>query len=628
MVGLLNNVALLLVAGLVFDLFGEHSRTEKFSVRQIFTGILLGVIGLGVMLTPWELSPGLIFDARSILLSISGLFFGTLPTMIAILFTAVLRISIGGTGVWPGVAVVATSGIIGLLWRRYMRGELYDISVRELYLLGIVVHINMVLWMFTLPWPMPLKVVPAVAPWVMIIHPIGTALLGRLLVGRMGRMRAEKALLRSEHQLRVITDSLPAYVALVDLKELRYCFVNNKFVDGYKLPREKIVGSHIRDIIGEENYEFAKPYIETVRKGQPTSYENSFVTAGTKRWVNVNYVPDIGENGEADAIIVLSHDMTERRQMEEALRDNERLLRAIAANYPNSYLSVIEKDFTVGFTAGREFTKMDLDPETFVGMSLEQVFGDKTDLMRNYYQKTFAGEEQSFELFINGQHQRYNTVPLREEGGSISRILSFAENVTEQRKAELVIREANDKLREQLDEIKELEVALREQAVRDILTGLFNRRYMEETLERELSKTKRNGNVLTLVMLDLDYLKNINERYGHMAGGDEALKALSSTIQSLCRAEDTFCRYAGDEFVIILNDTPLQVAYQRVLEWQKAVADIKVNGDFKISFSAGIAEFPLHGQDGDELIQSADKALFVAKAQGRDQVVLYESDGT
>lgn len=107
------------------------------------------------------------------------------------------------------------------------------------------------------------------------------------------RKKTEEKLLQSEQQLRLITDTLPAYVAYVGLDDLRYRFVNNKFEEAYKIPREQIIGSHIKDIIGQSNYEFAQNYLDIVRQGRSTFYKNRFVTAGTERWVNVNYVPEI-----------------------------------------------------------------------------------------------------------------------------------------------------------------------------------------------------------------------------------------------------------------------------------------------------------------------------------------------
>lgn len=188
---------------------------------------------------------------------------------------------------------------------------------------------------------------------------------------------------------------------------------------------------------------------------------------------------------------------------------------------------------------------------------------------------------------------------------------------------------ANVQLREQLAEIKRLESVLREQAIRDPLTGLFNRRYMEEAFQQELARVSRHEKHTSVVMIDLDNLKEINDMYGHTGGGDQALLLLSEKIGSLCRTEDTFCRYAGDEFLAILRDMSQEVAYKRVMEWKEAVSKAKINTEgkeFGITFSAGIATFPAHGLDAEKLIQSADKALYRAKDAGRNCVVIYNAD--
>lgn len=441
------------------------------------------------------------------------------------------------------------------------------------------------------------------------------------------RKKAEEMLRKSEHQLQMITDSLPAFIAYVGLDDLRYRFVNSMFVEAYKLPREKIVGSHIKDIVGEENYLFAQKYLEIVRQGKAASYENSFITAGTERWVNVNYVPEFNQQGEVEAVVVLSFDITERKETEKALRESERLLRKIAESFPNSYVSIIESDFRIGFTSGREFTKRGFSPDDFVGLSLEDVFKDEAETVRKYYDETFSGQETSFELYVDGEYQYYRTVPLFSEDGSVPRILVVVENITERKQAEIAVQRANGKLKSQLAEIQELEIALRKQALHDSLTGLFNRRYMTEALERELSRTARAKGTLSIVMFDLDNLKKINDKYGHIEGGDTALKMLVETIQPLCRDEDVFCRYAGDEFVVILYETSLQAAYKRALEWRDALAKVRVvcdDGEFGITFSAGISEYPFHALTGNGLIQYADEALYQAKNLGRDRVVMAE----
>jgi len=127
---------------------------------------------------------------------------------------------------------------------------------------------------------------------------------------------------------------------------------------------------------------------------------------------------------------------TEKRKAMAALGESEKLLRTIAANYPNSYLSIIEKDLTLGFTAGQEFTKQNLDPGSFVGLTLGEVFGEQTGVVREKYLKTFQGEETSFELLFNDQWQLYRTVPLYDDHGQIHRILAVVENITERKRIE------------------------------------------------------------------------------------------------------------------------------------------------------------------------------------------------
>jgi PAS domain S-box-containing protein len=143
----------------------------------------------------------------------------------------------------------------------------------------------------------------------------------------------------------------------------------------------------------------------------------------------------------------------QRKLDEEKLRQSEALLQTIADNFPNSYVSIIEKDLTVGFTSGQEFKKQNLDARKYVGLTLEQVFADKAPAVRKHYLKTFEGEEQSFELFIHSQYQRYKTVPLYAPDGSIPRILCVVENITEQKRSE----EERIKIEARLQQAEKLE---------------------------------------------------------------------------------------------------------------------------------------------------------------------------
>ncbi len=143
-----------------------------------------------------------------------------------------------------------------------------------------------------------------------------------------------------ETQLNLIADSIPAYVSYLNASNLRYRWVNKQFKQAFGLSRDQIIGSHTREIIGEANYELALPYLEEVRSGKTTSYENVFGTGQDKRWISVNYVPEFGGDGTVTGIFVLSYEITEHKRVEEALRGSEEKWRAITECSPDRILVV------------------------------------------------------------------------------------------------------------------------------------------------------------------------------------------------------------------------------------------------------------------------------------------------
>lgn len=170
-----------------------------------------------------------------------------------------------------------------------------------------------------------------------------------------------------------------------------------------------------------------------------------------------------------------------------------------------------------------------------------------------------------------------------------------------------------------------LRESLRSQAIRDPLTGLFNRRYFEETLRRELHRAGRDGKPLSIVLLDIDHFKRLNDGFGHDAG-DAALKVVGEILGRRTRAGDIACRYGGEEFALVFPGMPADVASARVenLRAQIECEDIYFHGRAldQVTVSAGIAVYPDHGIDMDSLVHGADGALYKSKEAGRNRVTM------
>jgi diguanylate cyclase len=177
-------------------------------------------------------------------------------------------------------------------------------------------------------------------------------------------------------------------------------------------------------------------------------------------------------------------------------------------------------------------------------------------------------------------------------------------------------------LQSQLDEIRLLQSQLKDQVDRDHLTGLYNRRYLAATIDRELARCARDDAPISAMMLDIDHFKRINDAHGHPAG-DEVLKAVAAVLNQALRAGDIACRYGGEEFLLLLPGMPLATARQRAQDICHQVAALALQADgtvLNVCVSVGVAEAPQNATDATSLVRQADGALYRAKALGRNRV--------
>lgn len=166
---------------------------------------------------------------------------------------------------------------------------------------------------------------------------------------------------------------------------------------------------------------------------------------------------------------------------------------------------------------------------------------------------------------------------------------------------------------------------LRAQSIRDALTGLFNRRYLDEALPRELARSARSGQSVGIVLFDLDHFKRLNDDSGHLAG-DAVLREIGALVRKTLRGGDIACRYGGEEFILVLPDASLDASARRAEALREAIG--RTSAEFKgqrlgpLTASFGVAVFPLHGSTPEEILEAGDRALYRAKSEGRNRVAL------
>jgi diguanylate cyclase (GGDEF)-like protein len=188
--------------------------------------------------------------------------------------------------------------------------------------------------------------------------------------------------------------------------------------------------------------------------------------------------------------------------------------------------------------------------------------------------------------------------------------------------AERRLRQTNERLQEGIEGIRALQAKLEELAIRDPLTGLYNRRYLDDALERELQRAQRQSYPVSVLMIDIDHFKQLNDVHGHQAG-DEVLTALANELHRSVRADDLACRWGGEEFVLVLPTMSIEAAAERADALRTAFEANAVryrDTNLVATISVGAAVFPAHGLSARDLLGAADNALYRAKSDGRNCV--------
>ncbi len=479
------------------------------------------------------------------------------------------------------------------------------------------------------------------------------------------RKRAEQALLESEERFRAVFESALIGIARLDLGN-RIVDANRALQEMFGYLLDELRGRPLRDFVHADEAEASARDFKDLADGtidHCRAERRILRKDGHPVWVNLTASLVRDASTRPRFCLAMLENITERKQAEAALQDTNRRLadwvseleqrkREIsllsemgdmlrACRSPEEAYGVIEPMASQLFplesgsvsviTPGTSLVETVASWGAPIGQRLFSVDdcwalrrgrphlveqGRQGLVCKHLREPADASAYICVPMMAQGELLGLLHMAISEKGRSLETRQRFVMTVAEH----IALALANLKLRE----------TLRSQSIRDPLTGLFNRRYMEESLEREMRRANRGRHPVGIIMLDLDHFKKFNDTYGHDAG-DALMRLVGSTLQRSIRAEDIACRYGGEEFTLILPEASLGDAAQRAESIREQIRNLNVQHRRQqlggVTISAGVAIFPDHGPTGDAVLRAADAALYQAKALGRDRVAINHAGG-
>ena len=416
------------------------------------------------------------------------------------------------------------------------------------------------------------------------------------------RKATEAALASSERRLREVTNSIPAIVGYFD-RDQRCVYANQPGLKFYSLTAEQVRGMHMSEILGADNYAQHLPHVQAALGGRRSFLEGHVLLGERDAHFQAHLIPDKDAGGVVQGYYTMTFDVTPLKRSERERAAGEHRLKTITDNLP-VLISYIDEHSHVRFCNNTFRHWLGIDPAAAVGLHVADMVGPQLyEERRVHFERALAGERVRFEIqsMARGQMVFLQTeyIPDVREDGSVAGIYTLSVDVTEQKKVE-----------------QQLSVLARF----DPLTGLPNRRQFEEKLQEAIARSTRSGHLVSLLFLDVDKFKGINDTLGH-AAGDEVLKEFALRLTKCVRKTDTVCRLAGDEFVVILEglhtfEEPQFVA-RKILATIAPPFDV-LGRELKVSTSIGVAVQEPQATSVARLLAMADEALYEAKAAGRN----------
>ncbi len=360
-------------------------------------------------------------------------------------------------------------------------------------------------------------------------------------------------------------------------------------------------------------------------RARPFVYPNN-IMRGITYW-DWALQPVFDADGQVEGLVLCLINVTDNIIVEEALRTNQQMLQTLIDHIPACILVKDTDQRYLLINSEYEHLMLHRSRESVIGLTDEEMLADLSGSDR-----LSPDEDRAIRALID-QWSQENTSVLKQ-GSSFKHEIALptVEGIRTYLSHKFPLYDAQNAIMGvgvialDITPHKEMEKVLKEQVIRDPLTGLYNRRYLDETLPRELTRADRHNQTVGVIMLDLDHFKHFNDTYGHDAG-DKLLRSVGQFLQKNTRGDDVACRYGGEEFILVLPGATLEATWQRAEEIRAGIQELVVRIQDcpvePITASLGVAIFPDHHNTADGIINAADQALYNVKRNGRNRVIGY-----
>jgi len=453
-VALLQNTAILLAFSMLYDYLWVGEENSKKITDKLITGVILGAIGIILMLSQWTMGPGLVFDTRSVMLSISGVFFGFIPTVIAMLATGLFRILEGGAGMWMGIAVIITSGTIGILWRKLRPNWFCSNQLLELLSLGVLVHLAMLACSLLLPASVRWETLSQLALPLLTIYPIGNVLLGKLMLKQNKNWQTRNALHESEEKYRTLVESAGDTIVIVQDEKIQ--FANHMLSSAFGYERNEVLHRSFLDFIAPSERSRLEQYYQARTSGEeaPANYESVIQHKDGRQMIVEITASALRYNGRP-ANMMFVRDITERKEAKLRLENERKQLKTLIETIPDL---VWLKDKNGRFlSCNHEFGGLlGVPVEELIGKTDYDFFpGDLATFFREKDKAAIKQDEAQTNLewvtyADDGHEVLFETIktPMRDSEGNLIGVLGVARNMTDFYRTQEALKESERKLKE------------------------------------------------------------------------------------------------------------------------------------------------------------------------------------